>query len=717
MQNSRVTSFLDKRSVQGVALGAGAFLLGCLLWGSGALDAWEAEVWSWRVRVFAKPGAATPRIKLIVIDQNSLDWGKNVNQWAWSWPREVQAAIVSFCGRAGVRSLALDMLYTEPSAYYTADDKALGAAMAEQGAVVAACFLGEEIGEFTRWPSGVGVAGAEIEALDEWLTGARIGHLSFPRASFPIPEVATNAAWLANVSVQPDSDGIYGRIPLFALFDGRVVPGLGLAACLVAAPARKMSIGEGRFEVGAARVPVDGAGRAILRFRGPAGTHERISAAQIIQSEIRLRNGDRPVVDPARLSDCYVFLGVTAPGLYDFKPTPMGKVYPGVEIQATVLDNLLSGDFLRNLPVRAVIALMAALGLTAGLLGRLSRGGLQAALAFVVLTPVPFAIGFAGYPLGFWIPVIAPSFCVTVALIAAMIVNYSVEGRQRRFIKSAFRRYLSPAVIERLVQNPGYLRLGGEKRELSIFFSDIQGFTSISENMSPEDLTALLNDYLTAMTDIIQDEGGTLDKYEGDAIIAFWNAPLPVADHAVHAVRAAVRCQDRLAELGPEFRARAGRDLWTRIGIHTGSVVVGNLGSHSRFDYTILGDAANLAARLEGVNKQFGCYTLISESTRAQLGPEFQGREISRIAVVGRREPVRVFEPLTVESLARVGATLDRFAAALALYYDGEFQTAHDAFAALAEQDPVAAAYVQRCRALQENPPDSWDGVWTMTAK
>ncbi|MBN2060002.1 MAG: adenylate/guanylate cyclase domain-containing protein, partial [Deltaproteobacteria bacterium] len=197
------------------------------------------------------------------------------------------------------------------------------------------------------------------------------------------------------------------------------------------------------------------------------------------------------------------------------------------------------------------------------------------------------------------------------------MINYTIKGRQKRYIKNVFKQYLSPAVIERLVENPDKLALGGEMRELSIFFSDIQGFTGISEQLSPPELTALLNDYLSAMTDIILAEGGTIDKYEGDAIIAFWNAPLDVPDHAKRAVRSALLCGRKLSELRPGFRKRIGTDIYARIGINTGQVVVGNMGSNQRFDYTFLGDAGNLASRLEGVNKQFSTYLMVSEYTMA----------------------------------------------------------------------------------------------------
>jgi adenylate cyclase len=252
---------------------------------------------------------------------------------------------------------------------------------------------------------------------------------------------------------------------------------------------------------------------------------------------------------------------------------------------------------------------------------------------------------------------------------------------------------------------------------LSIFFSDLEGFTGISEGLEPEALTALLNDYLSAMTDIIHEEGGTVDKYEGDAIIAFWNAPLEQPDHARRCVRAALRCQARLAEMRPMFRERLKKDLKMRIGINSGPAIVGNMGSHTRFDYTMIGDAVNLASRLEGINKQFGTYTMISQSTMEQMEGAFPVRELSRVAVVGRKESVVVYEPLPPEDIECRQSELTRFADGLTRFYRGDFPGAETIFSSLADADPAALAYITKCRELIDHPPEEWHGIWVITTK
>jgi len=235
--------------------------------------------------------------------------------------------------------------------------------------------------------------------------------------------------------------------------------------------------------------------------------------------------------------------------------------------------------------------------------------------------------------------------------------------------------------------------------------------------LDPAALTVLINDYLTAMTDIIHEEGGTIDKYEGDAIIAFWNAPLEIAAHAIRAVRAALRCQARLADLRPAFHRRIGSDLHMRIGVNTGPAVVGNMGSHARFDYTVLGDGVNTASRLEGANKQFGTWTMISRSTKDLLDDQFATRELARLSVVGRTEPITVYEPMFYEDYERRKEIMQTFSDGIAVFYAGEFQRALALFSTIQKSDPAASAYVAKCRTLIDSEPDDWQGVWIMETK
>jgi len=715
-----------RKALQGVLVGLAAGVLALGLGLPGLLDAFEGRTWDWRVRLLARPGPATERIALIVLDQASLDWGQEVNGLSWPWPRETYAIVADFCRRAGAKALAFDVLYTEPSFYSVEDDQAFGAAMAENGRVAEALVLSRTEGAAESWPADLPQPPLAVAGLEEWLARSpRLKQaLEFPRATFPTPELAGRARVLANTNLTPDkADGVYRRGQLFNLFAGRVVPNLALGAYLAGdadpgTEAHRLEVRPGRLAVDGQVVPVDGLGRAVLRFRGPTLTHRAFSAAEVLQSELALREGGTPKVDPGLLKDHYVFFGFNAQGLYDLRPAPVQGKYPGVEVHATMLDNLLSGDFLRPLPWAAAGALVLLLAAAAGLAAAFASGAGRSAVVYAVALPLAPGLSLGAYTLGWWLPLVAAELGVLLSLVGSSLVNYATEGRQKRYLKSAFKQYLSPTVIEQLIAHPERLKLGGERRELSIYFSDLQGFTTLSEMLTPEELTTLLNEYLSAMTDIIQEEGGTIDKYEGDAIIAFWNAPLEQADHALRGVRAALRCQASLAALRPGFKQRVGKDLFMRIGMNSGPAVVGNMGSHTRFDYTMLGDAVNLAARLEGVNKQFRTYTMISAATLQKLEGAFPARELARVAVVGRKEPVTVYEPFLPEAYAAARPLLESFAEGLRAFYAGRFGEAERLFARTASSDPPAAAYQEKCRELAAAAtPETWNGVWIMTSK
>lgn len=704
----------NRKPVLGTLAGLTGAVIAILMMMAGWLDTWEARTWDWRVRALARPGPATEDIVLILLDQNSLDWAQKENGLSWPWPREIYGAIVDFCSRNGARSLAMDVLYTEPSAYGVEDDRAFATAVGAFGKVAGAVFLGKKSGSSTDWPAFI-----SAPRLRQTRSGGLPDPLDFSRATFPIAELAENAAVLGNVQLKPDPDGVYRRVPLFNSFAGNLIPALGLGAWLAAGNRAEITRGSSRtLMIGQREIPVDARGDAILRYRGPSGTHRNFSAAAVLQSEIQFRMGTPMVIDdPAAFKDKYVLFGFSAPGLLDLRSAPVAGVYSGVEIHATLLDNFLSGDFIRRLPVSMTIGMVLLLALLLGLAASLLRSPVAITLTCTAGVILPAGFGLVAYNAGFWLPLVVIETAAVLTIGLALLANYATEGRQKRFIKGAFRQYLSPAVIDQLISNPDRLKLGGERNTLSIFFSDLQGFTSISEGLEPEELTALLNEYLTAMTDIVMDEGGTVDKYEGDAIIAFWNAPLDVPQHEMRTVRAALRCQAELARMRPAIKARIGKEMLMRIGINTGPAVVGNLGSHTRFDYTMLGDAVNLAARLEGANKQFGTFTMISAETRRHIGPDIPVRELARLAVVGRGEPVTVYEPMLPAEYADGQTRYDTFGKGLTMFYQGLFQEAREIFQTIRDQDPAAAAYVEKCGELLGNPPDEWAGVWVAKTK
>ncbi len=713
---------MTTKLLDGILIGAAAALAALIIWHAGILDRLEYATWSWRVQFFAGPSPATGAIKLILLDQQSLDWGKKQNSLSWPWPREVYAPIIDFCTRHGAKAVIFDVLYSEPSVYGMADDRALADAISRAPFFVGSLCLHRDANFSTAWPAQA--ADRLLFDIANFPSDEKTTRLS---ATFPIDEVASSATVLANVIEDPDIDGVFRRANLFRIFNGKTVPSMGFAAFGIqcannqgeTGPKLPPQVCSGRFEADRLQIcgksiPLDREGKLVLRFRGPSGVFQSYSAAAVIESEILARAGGMETIkDSGSFKDAYVFFGFSAPGLVDLRPTPLSSACSGVEIHAALLDSLLTGDFLRDVPSAAVVistfmlAVLAAVSVVS-----FARRVWHSVLGIALFAPLPALIGFAAYPLGLWWPIIVQEIAVLTALTGAIVLNYATEGRKKAFIKKAFRYYLSPAVIERILEDPSQLKLGGQRKELSIFFSDIEGFSTISEKLDPESLTRLLNLVLSDMTDIILDEGGTLDKYEGDAIIAFWNAPLDQPDHAERACRAALKCQMKIREQQEEYSRRAGATLRMRIGINTGAVVVGNMGSVKRFDYTVLGDAANLASRLEGANKFFGTSIMVSNQTWQKTSGKFHGRRLGLIRVVGRGSPVEVFEPTGPEA----DAYNKRFDQALACCREKKWRQALDIFDSRPD-DPVARLYADHCRKIVENPESDWDGIWNLDRK
>jgi adenylate cyclase len=707
MPNPKTKSPVRKKALRGLAVGLTVFALTFLLGLLNVFRPLEWKSWDARVQLLADPSRADADIVLLAVDQSSLDIYEKEQGLGWPWPRQIYAPLLDFLKAGGAKAVFFDLMLTEASTFGIDDDRLLAEAMTRSGKVLLPFFLSHEEKEAAP-------AAEEVLARSAWprepaLSSGVAGTVPPARSvSLPVDELAAAAVKMGNVQFVPDGDSVYRRLPLVFRYGGRLLPALPLAVAEF--------ISEG---VDLRKVPLDPSGNMILHFFGPRGTYQTLSIGAIINSQARIEEGLEPQVQPREFAGKTVIVGTTAAGLLDFRPTPFGGVYPGMEILATALDNIVHGDAIRQAPAAVTWVLVLVFALLAGMgTSMLKKTGHLAALG-LSLPALAAAGSLLAARAGVWVEFVAPAFAALSAFIVAALLGYGVEGRQRRFIKNAFRFYLSPQVIERVLDNPSLLQLGGERREITAFFSDVAGFTSISEGLSPEDLVGLLNAYLSEMTDIILDLGGTLDKYEGDAIIAFWNAPLDLPDHALRACRAALRCQLRLAECREDFRRRYGHEVRMRVGINSGPAVVGNMGSERRFDYTAMGDTMNLASRLEGAGKVYGVSTLVGEETERRVRDEILAREVDVIRVVGKKQPIRVFELLgekgavPAEEMERTA----RFGRALETYRARRFSEAAALFDALAG-DPVAAVYAGRARqSAASPPPDDWDGVFELDKK
>jgi adenylate cyclase len=690
---------LKNKVVRGTVVGAAAFLLATLFQATGLLRPLEWKSWDLRMRAFADPGRASKNIALVLVDQYSLDYYREQGI-SWPWPRQMYGALLDYLVRGGARACFFDIEMSEPSVYGVDDDRLLAESAARAGNVVLPVALSIDKKKNA----------ADAEALLRRFSispPAGLASDGFLSATMPLPELLRAARGVGNITVPPDADGIYRRIRVVSRFGDLGLPSVPAAISALADGPAPDSI------------PLDPGRNMIIRYLGPTGTYRSIPAATLINSWAMIGEGAAPQIPPADFAGKIVLVGLSAVGLHDLKSSPLSAITPGVEIQAAALDTILSRSFFRSVsPIAAavfalVVAVLASIAVSSLRKIRWIAGAYAASIV------VPAAASAAAFSASRWLEFVYPLSGVLFSLFGAAILNYGIEGRERRFLKRVFRHYLSPHVIDGILENPDKLVLGGEEREITSFFSDIAGFTTISEPLAPSDLVALLNAYLTEMTDLILDAGGTLDKYEGDAIIAFWNAPLDDPAHAVNACRTALACERRLLELESGFRQRFGHALRNRIGLNTGPAVVGNMGSHRRFDYTAMGDTVNLASRLESAGKIYGVPILIGEATAARVRDTILVREIDRVRVVGRSTPVRIYEPLAewASLPPAVGRAAEAHERALTEFRSRSWAKAEEMFRAR-DDDPVARIYLDRCREyIRVPPPEDWDAVIDLKSK
>lgn len=678
-----------------VLLSLASIILSSVAFSSGLFERFENALWDRRLGLVAARSHPDPRIRIITIDQSSLDFFAREERIYWPWPRALYEPVLRYLKDAGAAAVAFDILFTEPSAYGVDDDQQFATAIKSGPQAVVAGALrsspkpldNPDVWDIFRERQMARLRGSAWQPLMQ--ASAEL----FRSAVLPVETLINSAAAIGNVSASPDADAVFRHVRAGGVVDG--VPVLSLPFALF----DLSTVGPGAAIQRAQRT-LQNDGRLAVRFAGGPHTYSTDPIAAIIQSFTRMQAGEPPLIDPGQYKDAFVFIGMDAPGLLDLRPTPLAEVFPGVEYNATVFDNLLHANFFYRTSLEESIAitvvltlLLAAAALFAGELP------LQAAALGVVLISFLGAAQQAAL-WGVWMPMAVPLFVAGLAVAYCFVLQFQLEGRQHRFLRHAFRHYVSGEVIDQIVENPASLAIGGERRELTIFFSDIEGFTKISERLEVSVLVALLNSFFSEMSSIILAHGGTVDKYVGDAIVAFWNAPVARDDHAERGVRAAIACQQRLRALQSEYEQKFGVTVRMRIGVHTGIVNVGNFGSKDRFNYTMIGDAANLASRLEGANKYFGTALMISAATHQLVSDRIPSRRVAEILVVGKRQPTVVYEPLECSALE--GGQVASYEQAREAFEDGRLGDALPVFQSLSE-DPVARRYVTRIQHEMEH--------------
>ena len=610
-------------------------------------------------------------VVIVAADDKSLaDLKKGIGKtsYGWPWPRQFWGLVPGYARKCGAKAVAFDIVFSEPSVFnsWSGDDGAFATMI---DAAKLPVIFGTEV-------SSTGEPGPFAPPVKKPILGA------------------------VNVS----DSVVYRRYrPMVNGFPS-------LAARAVTTVGTTPPAAEFRLHYFGPHQ--DRKGRRTFRY---------VSASNVFAAAMGQKNTG---VDPAWFRGKIVLIGAITVGTFDVKASPLSDEYPGVEVQATAITGMLSGREVRTVGTASaaaaafVAALIAAIGVVFP--RRVSLKLLAAAVTAAIVIGVAIVM-FHGRQI-VWLPLASPLVALLLATVGAFSWSYLVEGRQRRFVVKALGQYLSPHVAASIDRDPDALKLGGTRREMTVMFTDIQGFTDLSEKLDEHKLTELLNYYLDEMSSLVLANDGTLDKYIGDAIMSFWNAPLQQSDHAILACRAALAMERREKEIQTRLAELGGAGMLTRIGINTGPMIFGNMGSSQKFNYSVLGDAVNLASRLEGANKFYGSRIIIAQPTAAQLSGQFLTRRLDVLRVKGKSVPMAVYE-LMCEGPggAQLQARAVEYEAAFCDYQQQKWDSARQRLEALAlrfSDDRPVAALLRRVESLRADPPGAdWDGVYVAKGK
>nr|WP_279355917.1 adenylate/guanylate cyclase domain-containing protein [Fundidesulfovibrio agrisoli] len=685
------------------------------------------------------------RVAVVDIDEKTL---AEVGQWPW--PRYQTALLLGRLKQYGVSAVGMDMVFSEPD--QTSPERirrqlgALGVDMGFTGLpeglrdndklladnLAGGPFVLGYFFTFDRQDSAAAREGCQLpppRLTVRRAPGAADRPLQISQAEgavCPLPELTASGRWAGFFNSFPDHDNIVRWVPLTIGYKGAPYPSLA-AATLMRAFGDKgavlfveqnpyggqdMSLRLDLGEMGMRSIPLDRHGRVLLDYRGPARTFPYISAADVMQGR----------VPQEALAGKIVFVGTSARGLQDVRATPLDQSCPGVEAHATVAEMVLTDRFLRH-PIDGwyiELLLTGLFGLWVTVQMMFTRSLWVGASALLAGAGMWWVSAWSMNAMDFHLSPLAPLMALAVNFTLLTFLKFLLEERQKRFIQSAFGHYLSPAVVDQIVAEPDKLTLTGEEKEVSVLFSDVRGFTTISEKLSPTQVVALLHEYLTPMTRLVTEHSGTLDKFIGDAVMAFWNAPLDVPGHPREAVLTALDMLRELDRLNQGFKARYGFEISIGIGLHLGSVRVGNFGSEDLFDYTIIGDNVNLCSRLEGLTKFYHQRLLVTQAMRDAAGEGFTWQEVDRVLVKGKHEPVTIHTLRDGALEGELRDELERWAHGLSRYREGCFREALEIFEALgrAPGGDLYGLYAERCRNYIANPPGpDWVCVFEHTSK
>lgn len=639
------------------------------------LEAFEEKTYDLRFKVMRGPVAPAPNIAIITIDEKSI---AALGRYPWS--RDNYARLVDKLAAVKAKAVMFDVFF--PERENATNDRLFAAATKRAGNVVlAVAFNFDNEGKVT----------------------------SVTRS---LPEIERGAIGIGHINQMPDDDGVIRRIPLLLAEDGRQIPSLGLTGARLALGERDIAPGDYEIALGDRRIPVDAEYRMWINYVGGPGAYPYYSFIDVVEGRV-----------PAdELKGKILFVGATALGIYDMRVTPFHKNSPGVELHATVADNIITGRYIRQGGMEALIDMVfiVVMGALAFFLTtRLRLYGAIPATAALLAGYIWFT--YHMFDAGQWINMIYPAMSAIVAVLVGGGFRYLVLERDAREMRSMFSSYLSPKLVARLEKDPDAAKIGGDNKEVTVLFTDIKGFTTFSESHPPQEVVSRLNGYLGAMVQVIEQHDGTIDKFIGDGIMAYWGAPLAQPDHAKLAIDCIKAINARMGELRAQWQAEGLEPFTIRGGVQSGEVVAGNVGlAGKKMEYTVIGDTVNQAARLEGTAKYYGVAYLVGEDTYQRTREICRYRELDKIRVVGKQLPVTIYEPL--EGLSMLDeATARNFEAALAMYRARSWEKAHAAFMAILDiipGDKPSKIYTERCEYFMHTPPpEGWDGVFNRAEK
>ncbi|MGE5443714.1 MAG: CHASE2 domain-containing protein [Ignavibacteriales bacterium] len=690
-----------------IPLAFSSFIVSLLIFLSNALGTFELKAYDLFSR-YLNPATSSDSIVIIQIDQPSID-ALSKEGITWPWPRQIYAPIVEYLSRAD--AVFMDILFTEPSSYGQEDDTIFAEAVKKTSNVYLPIFLTQQEKALT----------SEDE---EFIKHIAIGDKIYPALIFnspvaPVDVLKNSVKGSGNVTISPDEDGVYRRIPLVFGLKQYTIPNFILSYLIEKG---LIKIAQGSIYAQDTRIPLTD-GRLLIRYSKEKNPFKVFSAVDILSSYQNVSASKNPAIQKDFFKGKVVFIGLTAAGLYDLKPTSVSSISTGIFILATALDNIATMDFIRPVSRIFVIAIMLFICFSISYFVLRSYSLLINLSIFSVSLLIVIVVLAVLFKEAIYINIISPVMSLVMSFIIAVAYSYAVEGRERLFLSRTFSQYMDTKVADYLLRNPNLIKPGGQVMRVAIFFADIAGFTSISEKISADRVATMLHRILNSLTEVIIKGNGVIDKYIGDCIMAFWGAPIDTDRDEINACHSAIRCLNALDEINKEFRAEGFPEINIRIGIHSGDAIAGNIGSDRLFHYTVIGDAVNLASRLESVNKFFKTRIIVSEDTLKETGDIFFARELGLIEVKGKTKPVKIFELISEKENIQPDKKqmVVLFNQAMSHYMEQRWHEAIEIFNKILENYPhdwPSELYKKRCEILMSNPhlTDDWN-VIKMTEK